>query len=96
MSLHMQQTPTQQLPQRFQIKIVAFGAIQPLLAADVQLQYDHALSINTVLEQLKSSFPAAAAMLDRCACAIGEDIVSRQDLLKQDTSLVLLSPVAGG
>ncbi|WP_320076712.1 MoaD/ThiS family protein [Acinetobacter haemolyticus] len=34
--------------------------------------------------------------LEKCACAIGEDIVPRQSILKEDTQLVLLSPVAGG
>ena len=38
----------------------------------------------------------AQKMLERCACAIGEDIVSRQMLLNHDSTLVMLSPVAGG
>jgi sulfur carrier protein ThiS len=35
-------------------------------------------------------------MLERCACAVGEDIIPRQTALTQDSILVLLSPVAGG
>jgi sulfur carrier protein ThiS len=49
-----------------------------------------------VLDQIKIRYPSASDLLERCACAIGEDIVARQSRLAQDSTLVLLSPVAGG
>ncbi len=52
--------------------------------------------ITDVLDQIKMRYPSASDLLERCACAIGEDIVARQSRLAQDSTLVLLSPVAGG
>ncbi|WP_320076727.1 MoaD/ThiS family protein [Acinetobacter haemolyticus] len=43
-----------------------------------------------------AQYPQVVQALEKCACAIGEDIVPRQSILKEDTQLVLLSPVAGG
>lgn len=52
--------------------------------------------ITDVLDQIKICYPSASDLLERCACAIGEDIVARQSRLAQDSTLVLLSPVARG
>lgn len=52
--------------------------------------------IADVLDQIKIRYPSASDLLEHCACAIGEDIVARQSRLTQDSTLVLLSPVAGG
>ncbi|MGE8538735.1 MAG: MoaD/ThiS family protein [Acinetobacter sp.] len=59
-----------------------------LIQADIQ--------VSEVLKQLLSICPDIQPMLERCACAIGEDIISREKVLTQDSTLVLLSPVAGG
>ena len=78
------------------IAIAAFGAVEKLLPTELSYQFAAALSISEVLMQLAQDYPAASAMLERCACAIGEDIVPRQTQLTTDTTVVLLSPVAGG
>ena len=79
-----------------QIKIEAFGAIERQLPSDLILQCDPSSCIADVLAQVELLYPHAQKMLERCACAIGEDIVSRQTLLHHDSTLVMLSPVAGG
>ena len=78
------------------IKIEAFGAIERQLPEHLQLQYPNETAVIEVLAGLVVQFPHAAQMLERCACAIGEDIIGRQQILMHDTTLVLLSPVAGG
>ena len=78
------------------IKIEAFGAIERQLPADLNLQCESEIQVSEVLNQLLSLYPDIQPMLERCACAIGEDIISRQNVLNQDSTLVLLSPVAGG
>jgi len=55
-----------------------------------------AVSVAQVLETVVSKYPQAAQALEKCACAIGEDIASRQSMLTEDVQLVLLSPVAEG
>lgn len=78
------------------IKIEAFGAIERQIPADLNLQCESEIHVSAVLNQLLSIYPDIQPMLERCACAIGEDIISRQNVLNRDSTLVLLSPVAGG
>lgn len=79
-----------------QIKIDAFGAIERQLPHDLALEFESDVLIADVLEYVMRAYPEASSLLDRCACAIGEDIIPRQHVLNTDTTLVLLSPVAGG
>ncbi|UHT64745.1 MoaD/ThiS family protein [Acinetobacter lwoffii] len=78
------------------IKIEAFGAIERQIPADLNLQCESEIHVSEVLNQLLSLYPDIQPMLERCACAIDEDIISRQNVLNRDSTLVLLSPVAGG
>ena len=78
------------------IKIEAFGAIERQIPADLNLQCESEIQVSAVLNQLLSIYPDIQPMLERCACAIGEDIISSQTVLNRDSTLVLLSPVAGG
>ena len=78
------------------IKIEAFGAIERQIPADLNLQCESEIHVSEVLNQLLSLYPDIQPMLERCACALGEDIISRQNVLNRDSTLVLLSPVAGG
>ena len=78
------------------IRIEAFGAIERQIPTDLNLQCESEIHVSEVLNQLLSLYPDIQPMLERCACAIGEDIISRQNVLNRDSTLVLLSPVAGG
>ncbi|MCL6236166.1 MoaD/ThiS family protein [Acinetobacter sp. ANC 5579] len=78
------------------IKIESFGAIERLLPENLSLTCFAQQSIAEVLQQVTDQFPESFSMLERCACAMGEDIVPRQTALMQDSTVVLLSPVAGG
>ncbi|WP_180127574.1 MULTISPECIES: MoaD/ThiS family protein [unclassified Acinetobacter] len=78
------------------IKIESFGAIERLLPENLSLTCFEQQSIAEVLLLVADQFPQSFDMLERCACAMGEDIVPRQTALMQDSTVVLLSPVAGG
>ena len=78
------------------IKIESFGAIERLLPENLSMTCFAQQSIAEVLQQVTDQFPESFSMLERCACAMGEDIVPRQTALMQDSTVVLLSPVAGG
>ena len=82
--------------QDIHIKIEAYGAIEKHLPAELRLSCASNSLVTDVLNQIKIRYPSASDLLERCACAIGEDIVARQSRLAQDSTLVLLSPVAGG
>lgn len=78
------------------VKIECFGAIERLLPNDLSLGIESEMSITDVLDYIVRAYPEASKMLERCACAIGEDIIPRQTILTSDSTVVLLSPVAGG
>ena len=78
------------------VKIECFGAIERLLPKSLSLQCEAGLRITDVLENVVQDYPEVKKILERCACAIGEDIIPRQTVLATDSTVVLLSPVAGG
>lgn len=84
------------LTQMINIKIESFGAIQRHLPEDLSLQCTVGSTVDEVLDYVIRAYPDAYGSLERCACAMGEDIISRNTILKHDAVIVLLSPVAGG
>lgn len=82
--------------QQIKIKIEAFGAVERQLPQNLEIVCSVNSTVSEVLTQVGQDYPTAFAMIERCACAIGEDIISRQNKLDSDSTLVLLSPVAGG
>ncbi|OTG77191.1 molybdopterin synthase sulfur carrier subunit [Acinetobacter sp. ANC 4169] len=83
------------MPQ-IKIQIEAFGAVERQLPQDLEIICKSQSTVSEVLAQVGQDYPAAFAMIERCACAIGEDIIPRQTQLNANSTLVLLSPVAGG
>lgn len=82
--------------QQIKIKIEAFGAVERQLPENLAMLCNPHSTVSEVLTQVGQDYPEAFAMIERCACAMGEDIISRQTQLNSDSTLVLLSPVAGG
>lgn len=83
------------MPQ-IKIKIEAFGAVERQLPQNLEIICSPNSTVSEILDRVTQQYPAASAMIERCACAIGEDIIPRQSKLNSDSTLVLLSPVAGG
>ena len=84
------------LTQIVNVQIESFGAIQRQLPKNLSLKCTVGSTVENVLDDVKRAYPEASDLLERCACAIGEDIISRNTILKDDAVIVLLSPVAGG
>ena len=82
--------------QQIKIKIEAFGAVERQLPQNLEIICSPNSTVSEVLDRVTQQYPAASAMIERCACAVGEDIIPRQSKLNSDSTLVLLSPVAGG
>lgn len=82
--------------QTIEVKIEAFGAIERLLPKPLQFEFAKESLILDILNHIVDRFPDATKAMDKCACAIDEDIVSRQTVLYSSCTVVLLSPVAGG
>lgn len=82
--------------QNITIKIQGYGAIERELPADLSVQCQMATPVAEVIHFIARAYPDAAALLKCCACAIEDNMISRQTELNTDRTLVLLSPVAGG
>ncbi|RLZ09467.1 MoaD/ThiS family protein [Acinetobacter sp. 2JN-4] len=82
--------------QTIEIKIEAFGAIERLLPKLLAFEFAAGQLVQDVLSHLVTQYPESATAMEKCACAIGEDIITRQTALASSCTLVLLSPVAGG
>ena len=78
------------------IRIEAFGAIEKQLPHELTFCCEPNATVADILQLIVQSYPQVEQMLERCACAMGEDIISRQHHLTQNSTVVLLSPVAGG
>ena len=82
--------------QKISVQIEGFGAVTRWLPSDLQLEFTPPVAVATVLSHLAEQHPQAQSVIQQCACAIGDSLVSRQDALNTTCTLVLLSPVAGG
>lgn len=78
------------------IKIETYGVIERHLPKDLILSCIENGLVAEILKQISDRYPDSLKSLDRCACAIGDEIISRHQTLSKDCTLVLLSPVAGG
>ena len=78
------------------VTIEGYGAIQRKIPSQIVLNYSDTVLVSDVLNDITHQYPDATQAMERCACAIGVDIISRQTYLSQNCTLVLLSPVAGG
>ena len=84
------------MQQSIQIKIESFGAIEKLLPQNLSLVFPTDILVKDVLNEIDSLHPECTQSMEKCACAIGDNVITRQSALSQPCTLVLLSPVAGG
>ncbi|RPE28298.1 ThiS family protein [Acinetobacter sp. BIGb0102] len=78
------------------IKIETYGAVERHLPAELIFTCAENSLVSEVLKQISDEYPDSLKLLDKCACAIGDEIISRRHGLANSCTLVLLSPVAGG
>jgi len=79
------------------MKIELYGVLREAAGSQtLELDIDPPIAISDVLARLSAGHPALVTHLPRVACAVGDTMRSRQDLLQPDETLVLLPPVSGG
>lgn len=80
------------------VQIEAYGAVTQFLpsALMIDMKTKQSLQVEQVLDEVIRQYPQAEKAIQKCACAIGDEMIARQALLERDCTLVLLSPVAGG
>ncbi|WP_445407462.1 MoaD/ThiS family protein [Acinetobacter seifertii] len=84
------------MQQSIQIKVEAFGAIEKLLPQNLSLVCPSHILVKDVLDEIVSLHPESTKAMEKCACAIGDNVITRRSTLSEPCTLVLLSPVAGG
>lgn len=79
------------------MQVEFFGVLKEVVGAErLALDFEPPVTIAEVLSRLLADYPAMQAHLPRVACAVGDEVKSRQDLLHTGEVLVLLPPVSGG
>ena len=79
------------------MKVELFGVLREAVgAAEVDVDLAGPAPIAEVLDVLVSDYPGLAEHLPRVACAVGDDMRSRSDVIEPAETLVLLPPVSGG
>ncbi|MEO4185622.1 MoaD/ThiS family protein [Acinetobacter pittii] len=84
------------MQQSIQIKIESFGAIEKLLPQNLSIVCPANILVKDVLDQIVTLHPSCTQAMEKCACAVGDNVITRQSALSEPCTLVLLSPVAGG
>ncbi|MDC5249423.1 MoaD/ThiS family protein [Acinetobacter baumannii] len=84
------------MQQSIQIKVEVFGAIEKLLPENLLLVCPNHSLVKDVLDEIVLLHPESTKAMEKCACAIGDNVITRQTVLSEPCTLVLLSPVAGG
>lgn len=80
-----------------QITFEFYGRLERLAnQSEIGLKLNTPVSIENALQQLAELKPDLSENLERCACAIGDELVSRSMLVDANTRVALLPPVAGG
>lgn len=79
------------------MQIEFFGVLKEVVGShQVSLDLTPPMPIGDVLDVLTAQYPALESHLPRVACAVGDEIKSRQDFVSAGEVLVLLPPVSGG
>ncbi len=79
------------------MNIELFGVLREAAGAgEVSIEVPAPASITEVLDALVAQYPDVAEHLPRVACAVGDEMRSRSDVINAGETLVLLPPVSGG
>lgn len=78
------------------ITVEYYGVLSRLMGTERQTLQPAGSTVAELLEQLSHDNPQLREMLPRLACAIDDDLVSRDHLLAEDCILALIPPVSGG
>lgn len=79
------------------MQVEFFGVLKEVVGSSrITLDIAPPVTIEELLVSLTTRYPALQSHLPRVACAVGDEVRSRQDVLQADDVLVLLPPVSGG
>ena len=79
------------------MRIEFYGVLQEAVGGEaLELPIDTPSRVAHILEELGERVPALQSHLPRIACAIGDEVVPRSEMVSGDAPLVLLPPVSGG
>lgn len=80
-----------------QVTVTGHGLLEPLCGGPRVVHLERAeATVGEVLEALAAELPALAALLPRTACACGDQLLRRADLVADGDQLALIPPVSGG
>ena len=80
-----------------EIRFEFYGRLASLAdRPSIDLATTFPIRLQDALTQLAEQFPQIHDNLERCACAVGDQLVHRDLLIHEQMIIALLPPVAGG
>ncbi|HET8701509.1 MAG TPA: MoaD/ThiS family protein [Nitrococcus sp.] len=79
------------------MRIEFYGVLQEAAGSEaLDLPINTPSRVAHILEELAERIPALQSHLPRIACAVGDEVIPRSEMVTGDVPLVLLPPVSGG
>lgn len=78
------------------VTVEFYGVLRQVMGSDTMVLDLPDGTVQEVLERLCQQQPQLTVQLPRVACAIGSDIVSREQYMPDMSTLALIPPVSGG
>lgn len=73
------------------------GVLRRLAGADsIQIELPDAATAADALDKVSNISAELSQRLECCACAVGDELISRTTVLEDGATLVLIPPVSGG
>lgn len=79
------------------MNVQLFGVLREAAGSSaIEIAIDQPTTVTAILDQLIIDYPGLATHLPRIACAVGDEMRLRADVIEPTETLVLLPPVSGG
>ncbi|MGD8430537.1 MAG: MoaD/ThiS family protein [Ectothiorhodospiraceae bacterium] len=79
------------------MQFVLCGVLSETAGAErMEVDLPGPMRVDEALQHLVQRVPALEQLLPRVACAIGDELIPRSELVEDHQALVLLPPVSGG
>jgi molybdopterin converting factor small subunit len=79
------------------VHIRLYAGLQDMIGSrDIDMELPAGATIGTLCDRLGEQYPVVQAFLPTLVCAVGEEYVPSEHVLRDDDHIALIPPVSGG
>ncbi|MCB1176926.1 MAG: MoaD/ThiS family protein [Leptospiraceae bacterium] len=79
-----------------QITIQTFAGLKDLFGKESNLEFTNSVKLIEVINKLIEKYPESERLISISSFLVGEEIVDKDYLLKENSTLIIYPPVSGG